>query len=165
MTTADPSRSPAGTESAWAYTHLPRGVDDADSADELARRAEDVLERFAPGSGARVRHRAVRRPSDLEDADPNLVHGTINGGTAQLFQQLVFRPVPGPGRPETPVAGLYLGSSSAHPGGGVHGACGWFAARAALRAHGPAGLLHRAATSAAIGLLQRSRRDEERVSG
>ncbi|MCE0767120.1 NAD(P)/FAD-dependent oxidoreductase [Pseudonocardia kujensis] len=165
MTTADPSRSPAGTESAWAYTHLPRGVDDAGSADELARRAERVLERFAPGFGARVRHRVVQRPSDLQDADPNLVHGTINGGTAQLFQQLVFRPVPGLGRPETPVAGLYLGSSSAHPGGGVHGACGWFAARAALGAHGVTGLLRRAATSAAIELLQRSRRGDERVSG
>ncbi|WP_271214838.1 phytoene desaturase family protein [Pseudonocardia halophobica] len=159
MTTADPSRSPAGTESAWAYTHLPRGVDDPPSADELARRAEGVLERFAPGFGARVRHRTVQRPSDLQDADPNLVHGTINRGTAQLFQQLVFRPVPGLGRPETPVGGLYLGSSSAHPGGGVHGACGWFAARAALRAHGRAGLLHRAATSAVLELLQRSGRE------
>ncbi|MFR9801245.1 phytoene desaturase family protein [Pseudonocardia sp. RS010] len=165
MTTADPTRSPAGTESAWAYTHLPRGIDDADSADELARRAEDVLERFAPGFGATVRRRTVQRPSDLQDADPNLVHGTINGGTAQLFQQLVFRPVPGLGRPETPIAGLYLGSSSAHPGGGVHGACGWFAARSALRAHGPAGLLHRAARTAAIELLQRSGRDDDRVSG
>jgi phytoene dehydrogenase-like protein len=165
MTTADPSRSPAGTESAWAYTHLPRGVDDPGSADELARRAEAVLERFAPGFAGLVRHRVVRRPSDLQDADPNLVHGTINGGTAQLFQQLVFRPVPGLGRPETPIGGLYLGSSSAHPGGGVHGACGWFAARAALRAHGRAGFLHRRLTSAAIDLLQRSARDEERAGG
>ena len=60
------------------------------------------------------------------------MNGAINGGTAQLHQQLVFRPTSGLGRPETPVRRLYLGSSSAHPGGGVHGACGANAARAAL---------------------------------
>jgi len=70
----------------------------------------------------------------MEGADANLVGGAITGGTAQLHQQLVFRPVPGLGRPETPVRGLYLASSSAHPGGGVHGACGSNAARAALAA-------------------------------
>ena len=52
--------------------------------------------------------------------------------TAQLYQQLVFRPIPGLGRPETPIRGLYLASASAHPGGGVHGACGANAARVAL---------------------------------
>jgi phytoene dehydrogenase-like protein len=62
------------------------------------------------------------------------VGGALNGGTAQLHQQLVFRPAPGLGRPETPVARLYLASSSAHPGGGVHGAPGAIAARAALHA-------------------------------
>ena len=56
----------------------------------------------------------------------------LNGGTAQLHQQLVFRPLPGLGRAETPIRGLFLGSASAHPGGGVHGACGSNAARAAL---------------------------------
>ena len=61
-----------------------------------------------------------------------LVGGAINGGTAQLHQELVFRPVPGLGRAETGVPGLYLGSASAHPGGGVHGAAGMNAARAAL---------------------------------
>jgi phytoene dehydrogenase-like protein len=64
--------------------------------------------------------------------DGNLVGGAINGGTAQLFQQLVFRPIPGLGRPETPVRNLYLASASAHPGGGVHGGCGSNAARAAV---------------------------------
>lgn len=64
MTTADASRSPAGTESAWGYTHLPRGMADDESADELARRAERVLEEFAPGFGDRVLHRDVQRPSD-----------------------------------------------------------------------------------------------------
>jgi phytoene dehydrogenase-like protein len=74
----------------------------------------------------------VFTPATFENANPNLVGGSINGGTAQLHQQLVFRPVPGLGRPETPVRDLYLASASAHPGGGVHGACGANAARAAL---------------------------------
>jgi phytoene dehydrogenase-like protein len=155
MTTADPSRSPAGTESAWAYTHLPRGVTGDDAADELADRVDAVVEAFAPGFGARVLDRGVQRPSDLQSADPNLVHGAVNGGTAQLFQQLVFRPVPGLGRPETVVGGLYLGSASAHPGGGVHGVCGWLAARAALGEHGVLGGLRRRVTSAALELVYR----------
>jgi phytoene dehydrogenase-like protein len=71
-------------------------------------------------------------PPDLERANRNLVGGAVNGGTSQLHQQLVFRPIPGRGRAETPVRGLYLASASAHPGGGVHGACGANAARAAL---------------------------------
>lgn len=156
MTTADPSRSPAGTESAWAYTHLPRGIADDASADELARRVDAVLEEFAPGFATRVVQRQVQRPSDISGADPNLVTGAVNGGTAQLFQQLVFRPVPGLGRPETVVGNLYLGSSSAHPGGGVHGVCGALAARAALRDHGRLGVARRRALSAALGVLYRS---------
>ena len=67
----------------------------------------------------------------LEAADANLVGGAVNGGTAQLHQQLIFRPTVGLGRAETPIRGLYLASASAHPGGGVHGACGANAARAA----------------------------------
>ncbi|HKR47990.1 MAG TPA: NAD(P)/FAD-dependent oxidoreductase [Pseudonocardiaceae bacterium] len=155
MTTADASRSPVGTESAWAYTHLPRGRSDDASADLLAARVDDVVERFAPGFGARVLERTVQRPSDLQRADANLVGGAVAGGTAQLHQQLVFRPVPGLGRPETPVSGLYLGSAAAHPGGGVHGACGWLAARAALADHGALGGLRRRITSAALELLYR----------
>ncbi len=158
MTTADPSRSPAGTESAWAYTHLPRGVDDDASADELARRVDATVEAFAPGFGARVLHRNVQRPGDLQAAEPNLVSGAVNGGTAQLFQQLVFRPVPGLGRPETVIANLYLGGSSAHPGGGVHGICGGLAARGALRAHGVLGRARRRALTAALDLLYRDPR-------
>jgi phytoene dehydrogenase-like protein len=155
MTTADPSRSPAGTESAWAYTHLPRGVADDASAEKLAGRADAVLEEFAPGFGARVLHRTVQGPRDLQAADPNLVDGAVSGGTAQLFQQLVFRPVPGLGRPETVIDGLYLGSASAHPGGGVHGVCGWLAARAALGEQGALGTLRRRVTSAALELVYR----------
>jgi phytoene dehydrogenase-like protein len=158
MTTADPSRSPEGTESAWAYTHLPRGTVDDASADLLADRVDEVVERFAPGFGARVLARTVQRPGDLHRADANLVDGAVNGGTAQLHQQLVFRAVPGLGRPETPVSGLYLGSAAAHPGGGVHGVCGWLAARAALAEHGALGPLRRRITTAAMELIYRERR-------
>ena len=153
MTTTDPTRSPAGTESAWAYTHLPRGVTDDETADIIAARTEDVVEAHAPGFRDRVLHRVVQRPGDLQRADANLVHGTVNGGTAQLFQQLVFRPVPGLGRPETPIGNLYLGSAAAHPGGGVHGVCGLLAARAALGEHGWGGGLRRRITSAALELV------------
>lgn len=156
MTTTDRTRSPEGTESAWAYTHLPRGVADDDSAEELARRMDAVVEQHAPGFAGRVLHRHVQRPSDLTTADANLEGGAVNGGTAQLFQQLVFRPVPGLGRSETVVDGLYLASASAHPGGGVHGVCGYLAAKAALgEQNGLRGRLRRRITSAALELVYR----------
>ena len=148
MTTSDPSRSPAGTESAWSYTHLPRGVTDDASADELAARMDDVLEAHAPGTMGHVVARQVQRPGDLTHSDANLGAGSINGGTAQLHQQLIFRPVPGLGRVETPVGGVYLGSAAVHPGGGVHGAPGLNAARAALAERGWRGLPRRRVVSA-----------------
>lgn len=129
MTTSDPTRSPAGTESAWAYTHVPRG---AVGVDEHVDRMTEAIERVAPGFSATVLARSVQSPDDLAAADSNLVGGAINAGTSAIHQELVFRPVPGLGRPETPVPGLYLAGASAHPGGGVHGACGWNAARAAM---------------------------------
>ncbi|MBA2953268.1 NAD(P)-binding protein [Nocardioides sp. MAH-18] len=146
MTTTDPTRSPAGTESVWAYTHMPQDVrqdagDDGitgawhhDDCERLADRMQARLERLAPGFGDLVRARRVLGPRELEARDANLIGGAINGGTAQLDQQLVFRPIPGTGRPETPVRGLFLASASAHPGGGVHGAAGSNAARAAVAA-------------------------------
>ncbi|WP_405690157.1 phytoene desaturase family protein [Streptomyces sp. NBC_01185] len=145
MTTTDPSRSPRGTESAWAYTHVPHhvrgdagdagltGVWDAREQEVMADRVEAQVERYAPGFRALVRSRRVLGPPSLERLDANLHGGAINGGTTAMHQQLVFRPSPGTGRPETPVPGLYLASASAHPGGGVHGAPGANAARAALR--------------------------------
>ena len=155
MSTADPSRSPAGTESAWAYTHLPhrpagagRWTDGAGRwTDGEARAAADRLqaavERAAPGFSDLVLARQVQGPADLHGADANLFHGAIGGGTSAPHQQLVLRPTPGLGRAETPVERLYLASASAHPGGGVHGACGWNAALAALRDAGPTGPLRR----------------------
>jgi phytoene dehydrogenase-like protein len=147
MTTSDPTRSPPGTESLWAYTHVPqethrdagapdgggiRGVWDRDDCERFADRMQDRMEEFAPGFGSRVIARRVLGPREMEARDATLVGGAVNGGTSQLHQELVFRPVPGLGRAETAIRGLYLGSASAHPGGGVHGAPGNNAARAAL---------------------------------
>ena len=140
----DETRCPRGAEVAWAYTHVPqrikgdaggelRGTWDASETDEFAARMEDRVEELAPGFKALIRARHVFTPPMLEEANTNLANGALNGGTAQLHQQLFFRPIPGLGRPETPIRGLYLASSSAHPGGGVHGAPGAIAARAALR--------------------------------
>lgn len=146
LTTADATRSPAGTESAWGYTHVPRHPvrdasgeltgdwTDPDERDRFVARVERRVESFAPGFRDRVTARHVLFPGDLEAADANLDTGSLNGGTAALHQQLIFRPVPGLGRSETPIAGLYLASAAAHPGGGVHGGPGSNAARAALRA-------------------------------
>jgi phytoene dehydrogenase-like protein len=130
----DPSRAPEGKEAAWAYTHVAFGSWDESRADEFADLMEEQVEARAPGFRKLIRGRHLFTPDRLEAADQNLVGGAVNGGTAQIHQQLVFRPVPGLGRPETPVDGLYLASASAHPGGGVHGACGANAAQAALSA-------------------------------
>jgi phytoene dehydrogenase-like protein len=90
------------------------------------------FEELAPGFTQRVIARRILGPHEMESRDANLVGGAINGGTSQLHQELIFRPVPGLGRAETRIKNLYLGSASAHPGGGVHGACGMNAARAAV---------------------------------
>ncbi|CAM5625014.1 MULTISPECIES: NAD(P)/FAD-dependent oxidoreductase [Streptomyces] len=152
MTTSDASRSPLGTESAWAYTHVPHDIR-ADAGDEnitgiwnakdqelMADRMERQVERFAPGFRRLIRARRVLAPPALQALNGNLMGGAINGGTTAMHQQLFFRPVPGTGRPETPVPGLFLASSGAHPGGGVHGAPGANAARAALHRNRPPGL-------------------------
>lgn len=147
MTTSDATRSPAGTESMWAYAHVPQphpsvrdagdgsitGSWDGDDCERFADRMQDRLERLAPGFGSRVVARRVLGPRELEQRNANLIGGAVNAGTSQLQQELFLRPVPGLlGRAETGIAGLYLGSASAHPGGGVHGAPGDNAARAAI---------------------------------
>jgi phytoene dehydrogenase-like protein len=133
MTTADPSRSPAGTESVWAYTHVPRGSHwPASRLRWQAERMEQVIERQAPGFRDLIVGRAISGPAELESHNPSLVEGAINAGTSAVHQQLVFRPLPGLGRADTVIDRLYLAGASAHPGGGVHGAPGANAARAAL---------------------------------
>ena len=162
MTMTDPTRSPAGTETVWAYTHVPQqvrgdagpdaltGAWDERETEIIADRIEDQVERLAPGFRDRVRGRHVMTPNWLQSHDENLVHGALSGGTAQLHQQLVFRPTPGLGGARTTVRGAYLASASAHPGGGVHGACGANAAHAALQ---DAGLMG-GAMRAGSGLLR-----------
>jgi phytoene dehydrogenase-like protein len=133
MTTSDATRSPAGTESAWAYTHLPHGVPlRAAAVQRQVKRVEAVVEARAPGFLDTVQARRVLAPVDLEQLNANLAEGAVGGGTANIHQQLIFRPIPGLARPETPIDGVYLASSSAHPGGGVHGAPGANAALAAM---------------------------------
>jgi phytoene dehydrogenase-like protein len=127
----DPSRCPPGREVAWGYTRVSRGWDES-GAEALADRVEERVEELAPGFRALVRARYVLTPSEFERRDENLVGGSFAGGTSQLHQQLVLRPLPGLGRPETPIRALYLASASAHPGGGVHGGPGAIAAKAAL---------------------------------
>ncbi len=119
---------------------------------------DGALEAHAPGFHDRVRERWVQLPADMESDDPSLVGGTINGGTAQLHQQLVFRPLPGLGRAEMPIDGLYLAGSSAHPGGGVHGAAGHIAAQAALNGARLGRLPGRMLTRATRGLEKRPTR-------
>ena len=146
MTTTDATRSPAGTESFWAYTHVPQKVKgdegpdgltgrwDHDEVERMADRMQQRMVDYAPDFESRIMARRVLGPYDLQDRDGNLVKGALSGGTTGLHQEVVFRPIPGLGRAETPIRGLYLGSASAHPGGAVHGACGANAARALLAA-------------------------------
>ncbi len=121
----DGSRAPLGKHTAWAYCHVPHG-----STVPMADRIEEQVERFAPGFRRRVLGRSILSPADLERRNPNLIGGDINGGVQDL-RQLFFRPTLS--TYQTGVKGLYLCSSSTPPGGGVHGMCGYFAARAALR--------------------------------
>lgn len=122
----DPGRAPPGKHTAWAYAHVPHAC-----AVDVTDGVERQIERFAPGFLRRVIARAVRGPSALELYDANLVGGDINGG-AQDPAQLFARPVSWRDPYATPIAGLYLCSSSTPPGGGVHGMCGTLAARRAL---------------------------------
>ncbi len=151
MTTTDSTRSPAGTESAWSYTHLPEGR--PLSVDDVRRhtdRIESVVERNAPGFTDRIIGRSVQAPLDLQSANANLHGGSVSGGTAGIHQQLVLRPIPGLGRAETPIDRLYLASAAAHPGGGVHGGPGSNAARAAVSRERRTGTARRRAIDGAI---------------
>jgi phytoene dehydrogenase-like protein len=124
----DPSRAPPGRHTAWAYCHVPHRF-----AGDAAPALEAQIERFAPGFRDVVLARAVRGPADLERDNPNLVGGDVGAGEASL-RQTVFRPAMRANPWSTPLDGLFLCSASTPPGGGVHGMCGYLAARAALRA-------------------------------
>jgi phytoene dehydrogenase-like protein len=127
QTVCDPSRAPVGKHTAWAYCHVPSG-----STVDMTDRIEAQVERFAPGFRDRVLARATSDSGDVERHNANYVGGDINGGVQDL-RQLFTRPVARVVPYRTPVRGVYLCSSSTPPGGGVHGMCGYWAARAALR--------------------------------
>ena len=123
----DGDRAPDGQHTAWAYCHVPNG-----STRDMTAAIEGQIERFAPGFRDRILARSAMDTAAVERHDANCIGGDINGGMqdlGQLFTRPVARPVPY----STPVEGLFICSSSTPPGGGVHGMCGHFAARAALR--------------------------------
>ena len=122
----DPSRAPAGRHTAWAYCHVPHG-----SRVPMTAAIESQVERFAPGFRDVVLARSALAPPDLERENPNLVGGDVNGGAMDLAQ-LLFRPRPSLAPHRTPIRGVYLCSAATPPGGGVHGMCGYTAARLAL---------------------------------
>jgi phytoene dehydrogenase-like protein len=123
----DPTRAPAGKHTAWAYCHVPNGA-----AADMTERIEAQVERFAPGFRELVLARHRMWPAELEARNRNLVGGDLNAGAMDLGQ-LLFRPVRKLVPYRTPLEGLYLCSAATPPGGGVHGMCGYAAARTALK--------------------------------
>ncbi len=122
----DPTRAPAGKHTAWAYCHVPNGST-ADRTDAIERQ----VERYAPGFRDRILGRFTMNTQQMEAYNPNYIGGDINGGIIDITQ-LYTRPVIGVSPYRTSSAGLYICSSSTPPGGGVHGMCGYHAARRAL---------------------------------
>ncbi|MFZ0663778.1 MAG: NAD(P)/FAD-dependent oxidoreductase [Acidobacteriaceae bacterium] len=121
----DPTRAPTERHIAWAYCHVPNG-----SKIDMTERIENQIERFAPGFRDCVLQRRVFTPSDLEAADANLIGGDVSGG-AMTVRQLLFRPTLRAYATSDPK--IYLCSASTPPGGGVHGMCGFHAAKTALQ--------------------------------
>ncbi len=123
----DPTRAPAGQHTAWAYCHVPNG-----SRVDMTAAIERQVERFAPGFRERILARHTFDTAQMEDYNPNYVGGDINGGLLNI-SQLFTRPALRASPYRTSRRGLYLCSSATPPGGGVHGLCGYYAARRALR--------------------------------
>ncbi len=120
----DSTRAPAGKHTAWAYCHVPNG-----SNVSALEKLENQIERFAPGFRNCILARRVFSPADLESMDANLVGGDIGGGAVDI-RQLLFRPTWR--HYATSAPDIYICSASTPPGGGVHGMCGYHAARVAL---------------------------------
>ncbi len=123
----DPSRTPDDRHTLWVYAHVPNGSDH-----DFTEAIEDQIERFAPGFREIVLARNVITPGLWPQINPNHLGGDISGG-AHTLRQLLFRPVMRRNPYRTPLAGVFLCSSSTPPGAGVHGMCGFHAARSALR--------------------------------
>jgi len=132
---ADPTRAPAGQHTLWAYSRVPSALAGGwqAHAEAFADRIDARIEGLAPGFRAQVLRRRVVSPVDLEAMDANLIGGDLGGGANRWDRQLVFRPMFPYFRHRMPVRRLYLCSSYTHPGSGVHGMCGYNAARIALR--------------------------------
>ena len=133
---ADPTRAPDGHHTLWTYSRVPPQLPDggwAAHAEAFADRVEERIEGLAPGFRETIIDRAVVAPPDLESMDANLVGGDLGGGSNAWNRQLLFRPAFPYFRYRMPVDRLYLCSSYAHPGAGVHGMCGYNAARIALQ--------------------------------
>lgn len=122
----DSTRAPTGKHTAWTYCHVPNG-----STADMSGAIESQIERFAPGFRERILARRAMPPAEVERHNANLIGGDIAGGANDL-RQMFLRPTPR--LYNTPLPGVFLCSSSTPPGGGVHGMCGYYAARAALRA-------------------------------
>jgi hypothetical protein len=162
MTTTDPTRSPTGTESARAYTHLPRGVDDDAAADVLAERTEDLVEAHAPGFRDRILHRVLQRPRvTCRTLTPTSCTEPSTVARRSCSNSWCSGRCPASAGPR-PRSGNPLPGQCGRPPwrrcGGVHGVCGFLAARAALGEHGWGGGLRRRITSAALDIVHRPRR-------
>jgi phytoene dehydrogenase-like protein len=120
----DPTRAPEGRHTVWAYCHVPNG-----SSFDMLSRLEGQIERFAPGFRDCVLARRALSPSSLEEMDANLIGGDVGGGAMDL-RQILFRPTWR--QYATSARDIYLCSASTPPGGGVHGMCGYHAARLAV---------------------------------
>jgi phytoene dehydrogenase-like protein len=123
----DPSRAPEGKHTGYAYCHVPGG-----STVDMTDAIERQVERFAPGFRDRILARHAMDTVWLERHNPSYVGGAITGGVADLFQ-LFTRPVARLDPYATPNPRLFLCSAATPPGGGVHGMCGWWAARSVLK--------------------------------
>jgi phytoene dehydrogenase-like protein len=123
----DQSRAPAGKQVLWAYCHVPAG-----SEVDMTDRIEAQIERFAPGFRDLILARSVRTAADMERYNPSYVGGDIAAGSGTL-RQTIGRPAMRWNPYRVPLPGTYLCSGATPPGGGVHGMCGLWAARAALR--------------------------------
>ena len=124
----DPARAPAGKHVGWAYCHVPNG-----SRFDMTDRIERQIERFAPGFREVILARHVRDAAGYEAYNENCIGGDINGGVQDL-RQMFARPVAGRRPYATSDRNLFICSSSTPPGGGVHGMCGFHAARCAIEA-------------------------------
>ncbi len=132
---SDPTRAPSGQHTLWAYSRVPPKVEGgwAAHAERFADAVDARIEGLAPGFRQTILKRRVVSPEGLESMDANLVGGDLGGGSNAWHRQLIFRPIFPYFRYRMPLRGLYLCSSYAHPGAGVHGMCGYNAASAALR--------------------------------